>query len=136
MVVLGFFDRKKQKTPIGKVYSAMPWPDHVVTLQTNTFHEFIQAYPVTLVDFWAPWCAPCRTMAPRLRRLSKLYKNEVAFGTINIQDYQDVAKEYNILGIPCFILFQQGKKRSSITGVRSVGEIKDTLDALLKKLQR
>jgi len=136
MVVLGLFDRKKPKTSIKEENSAVPWPDHVVTLQANTFPEFIRTYPVTLVDFWAPWCAPCRTMAPRLRRLSKLYKNEVAFGTLNIQDYQDIAKQYNILGIPCFIVFKQGKKKSSITGVRSVGDMKDTIDALLKKQKR
>ncbi len=136
MVVLGLFDRKKPETSIKVANSVVSWPDHVVTLQANTFHAFIQTYPVTLVDFWAPWCAPCRIMAPRLRRLSKLYKNEVAFGKLNIQDYQDIAKQYNILGIPCFIVFQQGKKKSSITGVRSVSDIKDTIDALLKKLQR
>ena len=136
MIVFGLFELKKQKTPKKEINSPLPWPDYVVTLQANTFHEFIQTYPVTLVDFWAPWCAPCRTMAPRLRRLSKLYKNEVAFGKLNIQDYQDIAKQYNILGIPCFILFQKGKQKNSITGVRSVGDIKDTIDALLKKLQK
>jgi len=134
MVVLGIFDLKKWKTPIKKTSAAVPWPDHVVTLQANTFQKFIQTYPVTLVDFWAPWCAPCRTMAPRLRRLSKLYKNEVAFGKLNIQDHQDIAKEYMISGIPCLLLFQHGKKKNHITGVRSIGDIKDTIDALLKKL--
>ncbi len=137
MVMLGIFDlKKKRETPFKKAYSDVSWPDHVVTLQAHTFHEFIQTYPVALVDFWAPWCAPCRVVAPRLRRLSKLYKNEVAFGKLNIQEYQEVAKEYMISGIPCILFFQNGKKVNNITGVRSVGDIKDTIDALLKKLPR
>jgi thioredoxin 1 len=132
MVFLGMFRLWKrgsdQRTP-----SVSDWPDYVVTLEGKNFNEFIQRYPLSLVDFWAPWCAPCKVIAPRIRRLSKIYKGKVAFGRLNTQKNEDVAKQYHIVGIPHLAFFRYGKKITSITGVRSVGDIKDTIDDLLKK---
>ena len=118
-----------QKTP-----SVDEWPDHVVTLEGKKFNGFIKKYPLSLVDFWAPWCAPCRVIAPRIRRLSKIYNGKVAFGRLNTQKNEDIAKQYHIMGIPHLAFFRYGKKVASITGVRSIGDLKDTIDELLKKL--
>jgi thioredoxin 1 len=74
-------------------------------------------------------------MAPRLRRLSKIYKGKVAFGKLDIQNNQDIARQYKIIGIPHLVFFKNGKKISSITGVKSIGDLKDTIDALLKKIK-
>ncbi|MCD6237674.1 MAG: thioredoxin, partial [Thermoplasmata archaeon] len=68
------------------------WPDYVISLDGKTFDEFIYRYPLSMVDFWAPWCGPCRVMLPRLRKLSKIYKGKVAFGRLNTQENQDIAK--------------------------------------------
>ncbi|KYK25657.1 hypothetical protein AYK25_05075 [Thermoplasmatales archaeon SM1-50] len=86
---------------------------------------------MSLVDFCAPWCTPCQEMTPRLRRLSKIYKGKVAFGKLDIQNNQDIAKKYKIMGIPYFVVFKNGKKVSSITGVKFIGDMKDTIDNLL-----
>ena len=72
-------------------------------------------------------------MAPRLRRLSNIYKEKVAFGKLNTQDNQKIAKKYKVSGIPHLVFFSYGKKISSITGLKSVGEIKDIIDKILKK---
>ena len=88
------------------------------------------------MDFWAPWCAPCQIIAPRVRRLSKIYKGKVAFGKLDTQKNQDIAKQYKIMGIPHLAFFSYGKKISSITGVKSVGDIKNVIDDLLKKGNR
>ena len=88
------------------------------------------------VDFWASWCAPCRVIAPRIRRLSKIYKGKVAFGKLDTQKNQDIAKQYKIMGIPHLAFFSYGKKISSMTGVKSVGDIKNVIDDLLKKGNR
>jgi thioredoxin 1 len=109
------------------------WPDHVLTLEGNNFSKFIEKYPLSVVDFWATWCAPCRTMAPRLRRLSKIYKGKVAFGKLDTEKNQDIAKQYKIMGIPHLIFFSNGKKVNSITGVRSIGYIKNVIKDLLEK---
>ena len=116
-----------------KPHSIREWPDHIQTLEGNNFNKFIEKYPLSIVDFWAPWCAPCRMMAPRLRRLSKIFKGKVAFGKLDTQKNQDIAKQYKIIGIPHFILFRNGKKVTSITGVRSVGYIKNVIENVLEK---
>ena len=134
MVVLGLFNRKKGKyAPNMNDLSASEWPDYTITLDEKNFRDFIQKYPLSLVDFWAPWCAPCRAMSPRLRRLSKIYKGNVAFGKLDTQKNPDIAKKYKIMGIPHFGFFSYGKKVAEMTGVKSVGDIKDTIDDLLKK---
>ena len=132
-MVLGLFKRKVLRDPDRKASSVGKWPDYVVTLNGKNFNEFIQKYPLSLVDFWAPWCAPCRTMAPRLRRLSKIYKGKVAFGKIDTQANEAIAKKYKIMGIPHLMFFRYGKKVSTVTGVRSIGDLKDIIDDLLKK---
>jgi thioredoxin 1 len=132
-MALGLFKRKVLRDPDHKGSSVDKWPDYAVTLNGKNFNEFIQKYPLSLVDFWAPWCAPCRTMAPRLRRLSKIYKGKVAFGKLDTQANEDIAKKYKIMGIPHLMFFRYGKKVSTVTGVRSVGDLKDIIDDLLKK---
>ena len=136
MIVLGIFDRsKKRKEDNKNTQSVNEWPYYVVTLDERNFDDFIQKYPLSLVDFWAPWCAPCKAMAPRLRRLSKIYNKKVAFGKLDIQENQYIAKKYKIMGIPHLVFFNYGKKISSITSLKSVGYIKDTIDDILKNLK-
>jgi len=133
MIYLGIFSSNKERKISDKqaLYDAQ-WPDYVITLETKNFNNFIQKYPLSVVDFWASWCAPCKVMAPRLRRLSKIYKGKVAFGKIDIQKNQDIARQYKISGIPHLVVFKNGKKTSSLTGVKSVGDIKDAIDVFLK----
>jgi thioredoxin 1 len=135
MSILGIFHRNKKQEEINKnTESVTDWPDHVITVDGKKFDDFIQKYPLSLVDFWAPWCAPCRVMTPRLRRLSKVYREKVAFGKLNTQKNQDIAKKYKVMGIPHLIFFSYGKKISSITGIKSVGNLKDVIDDILKKV--
>lgn len=123
-----FWNKEKQHTPKPKEY-----PTYVVTLDEDTFNEFINKYPLSVVDFWAPWCKPCKTMYPRLRRLSKIYRRKVAFGRINTQKNENIAKEYKIMGIPHLAFFEHGKKTASMTGVQTVGDMKKTINDLLGK---
>jgi thioredoxin 1 len=110
--------------------------DHILKLDDNNFNEFINKYSLSVVDFWAPWCAPCRELTPRFRRLSKIYKEKVAFGKLDIQKYPDIAKKYKILTIPHIIFFSFGKQISSLSGLRSIGDMKNEIDACYKKLYR
>ena len=134
MMIFGLFGRKKGKcNPDMTDLSAHDWPDYVVTLNEKNFDDFIQKYPVSVVDFWAPWCGPCRAMIPRLRRLSKIYKRKVVFGRLNTQANEEISKRYHIMGIPHLIFFCNGKKISSATGVKSVGSLKESIDTILNK---
>jgi len=135
MIFLGIFKRDNKKLEANRnILSVNEWPEHVVTLDEKNFDDFIQKYPLSLTDFWAPWCSPCKAMMPRLRRLSKIYKGRVAFARLDTQKNQSLAKKYKIMGIPHLVFFSYGKKISGITGLRSVGDIKDTIDELLKKV--
>ena len=118
-----FFKNKTEKN-----LQKNDFPDHILILDKKSFNDFIQSYPICLIDFWAPWCKPCRTMGPRMRRLSSIYKDKLAFGKINIQQNKEIAEKYKIMSIPTFILFISGKQKTSIYGVKSVGEIKKIIE--------
>ena len=128
------FKHKKESYESNQVtHSKVEWPDHVITLDKKNFENFIQKYPLSIVDFWAPWCAPCKAMAPRVRRLSNIYKGKVAFGKLDTQENKDIAKKYRIMGIPHLVFFRYGKKVTSMTGVKSVNDIKELIEDALKK---
>lgn len=135
MIFLSVFNKINKKVEASRsTLSDNEWPEYIVTLDEKNFDGFIQKYHLSIIDFWAPWCSPCKTMMPRLRRLSKIYKGHLAFGRLNTQENQSLAKKYKILGIPHLVFFSYGKKISSITGLKSVGDIKNTIDDILKKV--
>ena len=100
------------------------FPKHIKKLEDKNFNEFIEKYPLCLIDFWAPWCQPCKSMSPRIRRLSKIFEGQVAFGKVNIQNNKNIAKKYKVMSIPNLILFKDGKEKANLTGLKTVGEIK------------
>ncbi len=116
-----FLKKKEEKT------EKQDLPEHIKKLEDNNFNDFIQKYPLCLIDFWAPWCKPCRNMTPRIRRLNKLFKGQVAFGKINIQDNKKTAQKYKVMSIPNIIIFKNGKEKANLTGLKTVGEIKKIL---------
>ena len=84
---------------------------------------------LTLVDFWAPWCGPCRMAAPILESLSEEYEGKVTFGKINIDEEPDCAVEKGVMSIPTLILFKDGKEADRIIGMQG----KNAFKALVEK---
>jgi len=109
------------------------WPDHVVTLAASTFDHFADKYPLLMVDFWAGWCGPCRTMAPRIRQLAKKYEGRAAFGKVDVVKEKPLAERYRVLSLPTLVFFSYGKKVGQLMGVKQVGDIEDELERLLKR---
>ena len=132
MVSLHFLKKQRNRHE-KKILSTNEWPEYIVNLDEKNFTEFIRKYPLSVIEFWAPWCGPCKNMAPRLRRLSKMYAGKVAFGKLNIQDYQDIAKKYKIVSIPHLLFFSNGDKIFGLIGMKSVGDVKQVLENFLKK---
>lgn len=104
------------------------FPKHTKKLEDKNFNEFIEKYSLCLIDFWAPWCQPCKSMSPRIRRLSKIFEGQVAFGKVNIQNNKNIAEKYKVMSIPNLILFKNGKEKANLTGLKTVGEIKKIIN--------
>ena len=81
-----------------------------------------------LVDFWAPWCGPCKMLAPVVEKVAGLLGDRVGFVKLNTDENPSIAGEYQVSGIPCLILFKGGKAVDRIVGFVPENTIKSMLD--------
>ena len=103
-----------------------------VTIDDSNFEQLVlQAKGPALVDFWAPWCGPCRMVAPLVDELAEEYSGRVSFGKVNVDESPKIAGQYGIMGIPTLIIFKDGKPFSNITGFKPKAELKRSLDEAL-----
>ena len=80
----------------------------IIDLNNSNFEQTILAENATLVDFWAEWCGPCKSMHPVFERLSKKYPN-VKFARVNVDSNQNISMKYAVQSIPTFIMFKSGQ---------------------------
>jgi thioredoxin 1 len=91
----------------------------VIDLDITNFDEIISKDTLTLVDFWAEWCGPCKSMHPIFTRLAKKYEN-VKFARVNVDNNQNISMKFGVQSIPTFIMFKNGKPIDKMIG--AVGE--------------
>ncbi len=103
----------------------------IVTLTDENFSEYVERPGVTLVDFWASWCVPCRLVAPIIERVSGKYDGKVTFGKLNVDEQPETAARFHITSIPTIGVFQNGKLVNTLVGVRPEQGYVSALDALL-----
>ncbi|MCC5814563.1 MAG: thioredoxin [Leptospira sp.] len=98
----------------------------------KSFEELIQTHdkPI-LVDFWAPWCGPCRMVAPELEKLAQEWRGKASIIKINTDEKQALANRYHISGIPTLILFKDGKEVHRISGAMKSEDMKRVFGSYL-----
>ena len=104
-----------QQQNINNVVNETP----VMELTSQNFNQEITNNDLLLVDFWAEWCGPCKSMHPIFTRMAKKYKH-VRFARVNVDNAQDVAMKYGVQSIPTFIMFRNGEVANRMVG--AVGE--------------
>ncbi|MBF0709614.1 MULTISPECIES: thioredoxin [unclassified Gemella] len=99
----------------------------MLEINDKDFYELKNRSQVTLVDFWAPWCGPCRMVSPVLEELSSELTN-INFVKLNIDEYQEAAGEHGIMSIPTLLVVKEGQVLEQITGFRPKGDLKNLLE--------
>jgi thioredoxin 2 len=78
-----------------------------------------------IIDYWAPWCGPCRTMAPEFAKAAMKLKSKVRFAKIDTQDHPEISQKLGIRGIPLLILFSDGREVARLSGARPAADIEN-----------
>ncbi|MDF2955361.1 thioredoxin [Candidatus Alkanophaga liquidiphilum] len=109
---------KKQKELEAKIRERMKMQeiDHPLVITDETFEEVIRKYPLVVVDFWAPWCPPCRMIAPIIEELAKKYAGRVVFGKLNTDENMRTAASLGIMAVPTLMIYKDGRLVDQIIG--------------------
>lgn len=103
-----------------------------IQLSDESFdREIVQSGQPALVDFWAPWCAPCRMLTPVVEEVAQEYAGKVKVAKLNTDEHPNAAARYKISAIPTLLFFKGGQVVQQLVGVHSKAEIKKHLDSLL-----
>jgi thioredoxin 1 len=95
------------------------YAERVFEVTDDTFERDVLAAGVPVVlDFWAPWCGPCRKVTPILEQLESELRGKVEFATVNVDEYPAVAARYGVLSLPTAIVFADGEARDTLVGAR------------------
>ena len=106
----------------------------MLDVKKDTFEkEVLENQLPVLVDFWAPWCGPCRIVSPILDKLSNEYINKLKFTKLNVDDNQEIAVQFDVRGIPCMIIFKNGHELDRIIGAYPEAELRKKIDLVLAK---
>jgi len=105
---------------------------NVLELTDADFDSVIHDSDVpVLVDFWAPWCGPCKMMAPIVEEIATEYKGKAKIGKLNTDEARDSAMEFGISAIPTIILFKDGQVQKKWVGLTSKKDMASAIDELL-----
>lgn len=94
----------------------------------NFSSEVLESSEPVLVDFWAPWCGPCRQLTPIVEELASENEGAVKVIKVNVDDASKVAQEYGIQSIPTLLVFKNGEVQQRIVGVKPKAQLQEILD--------
>ena len=103
-----------------------------VKIESANFQaEVLDSNVPVLVDFWAPWCGPCKMLTPTIEALAAEYDGKIKVAKVNVDDNQDLAVQYGIRGIPSVLVFKGGEVASAMVGLKPKEEIAKVLDTMI-----
>jgi thioredoxin 1 len=98
-----------------------------VVITDSNFKSEVAKYQIMLVDFWAPWCGPCRMVSPIIEQLAKEYSGRVAFGKVNVDENQMISTSFGIQSIPTMMIFKNGKAVDVMIGALPKAQIESKI---------
>ncbi|HUD44867.1 MAG TPA: thioredoxin [Patescibacteria group bacterium] len=104
----------------------------VAFTDANFDQEVLKAAMPVMVDFWAPWCQPCKMVGPTIEALAVDYAGKVKVGKMNVDENAQIPGQFGIMGIPTVILFQNGQPVKSFVGVQAKETYKVAIEEVLK----
>ena len=112
--------------------SSQSFLDHPIAVTDQTFNQEVLSFPGSVVlDCWAPWCGPCRMVAPILDQLAREYAGRIKFTKLNTDENQQTAGQFSIQSIPTLLFFKRGKLVNRQVGALPKGEIERQLQSIM-----
>lgn len=108
---LSWIDDKSLENPPDRSFPQAP-----IHITDGTIQNFVKEYPIVVIDCWAEWCGPCRTLGPIIDALAKELQGKVVFGKLNVDQNQRTATMYQTMSIPTLLVFKDGKPIDRIVG--------------------
>jgi len=106
--------------------------EHTLTFTDDAFSDdVLNADRPVLVDFWAPWCGPCRMLTPIINELAEAYDGRVKVGKLNVDENPKTAQQYGVRSIPTLLILREGEVVDQIVGVVPKEQLASKLDAVL-----
>jgi thioredoxin 1 len=100
----------------------------VENINSEQFEKELKENEILVVDFWAPWCGPCRMIAPIIDNVAKKFEGKVKFVKVNIDESRNVATKYNVMSIPTIILFKEGEPKDKFMGMLPESKIEEFIN--------
>lgn len=106
----------------------------IAVTSVNFKKEVLNSKRPVLVDFWAPWCAPCKMIVPHIKAIAKQYEGKLKVCKLNIDEASDIATTYTVMSIPTVMLFKDGKIMEKRVGVINKKDLEKFIDPYLQEI--
>jgi thioredoxin 1 len=104
----------------------------VINLTKENFEKEVRNSEIpVIVDFWAPWCAPCLMMKPNFEEISEDFEGTLKFAKLNTDEEPGIASQFDIMGIPCLIIMEKGEEKDRIVGLLPKEILKEKINSIL-----